>query len=77
MNKVLLKVGASALALTLMAGCGTSNDNNEPADENPNMDQEERQDNMNEETNDQSDRNDPMDEDNLDEQEKNQRDNNN
>jgi len=63
MKKVLLKVGASALALTLMTGCGTSNDEEPPADENPTMDQEERQDDMDRENDDR------MDEDNFDERE--------
>ncbi|MFD1416335.1 hypothetical protein [Oceanobacillus jeddahense] len=67
MKKVLLKVGASALALTLMTGCGTSNDN-EPADENPTIDHEEREDEFNGNNNDNND-NDPMDENNFDERE--------
>ncbi|WP_152656831.1 hypothetical protein [Oceanobacillus sp. CFH 90083] len=62
MKKVLLKVGASALALTLMTGCGTTNDDG-PVDDNPTIDHEEREDEFNERNND------PMDENNFDERE--------
>lgn len=67
MKKVLLKVGTSVFALTLMTACGTSN-NEEPADDNPTIDHEEREDELN---NDQND-NDQMDRDdtnNFDEDE--------
>ncbi|UUI39580.1 hypothetical protein [Oceanobacillus oncorhynchi] len=66
MKKVLLKVGASALALTLVTGCGTSN-NEEPADDNPTIDHEEREDEFN--GNDDNRNDDPMDENNFDERE--------
>lgn len=49
MKKVLLKVGASVFALTLMTACGTSN---EPVDDNPTIDHEERKDEFNDNQND-------------------------
>lgn len=68
MKKVLLKVGASVLALTLISACGTTNDE-EPIDDNPTIDQEERDDELNEDQNDQNNRMNENETNNFDEQE--------
>lgn len=62
MKKVLLNIGASALALTLMTGCGTSNDD-EPADDNPTIDHEERDDELNNDQENRDNQDDQMDRD--------------
>ncbi|GEN89761.1 hypothetical protein MKY30_02670 [Oceanobacillus sp. FSL W8-0428] len=66
MKKVLLKVGTSVFALTLMTACGTSNDE-EPADDNPTIDHEEREDEFNNDNNDNNDQMERDDNNNLNE----------